>query len=379
MGGKKGQSKYTLDDVKNEASKKGLILLSTEYVNTSKKLSLQCPKHGIFEMDFSCLLSQSGCRKCGRGKQGQYRKLAFDFVKKEIEKKGYELLSTKYEGANKKMELKCSKHGVFKTSYSIIKQGHGCKKCGREQAIKKTRYSVEDANAIIKSMGYEGSYPENITVEDKFFITCPKHGQIETYLTSLRCGHGCYYCGVEKTHAKLRTPIEEVNQIVESFGYKLKSEYRERHLMIDLECPRHGIFKTRFGDIKKGVGCPACSSLKTEKECREIFNKFLNKHFIPVSYKDFILSQSKRPLKLDGFCKELKLAFEYDGKQHYEQAWYQTKDVFDRANYRDLCKNLLCQQHGIYLIRIPYFVKEIESFIQEEINIWKVSISGCNE
>jgi hypothetical protein len=102
-----------------------------------------------------------------------------------------------------------------------------------------------------------------------------------------------------------------------------------------------------------GCGCPRCAKkmYKSENACREIFEEEL---FYPFP--------NLRPawlggLELDGYCKDLNLAWEYNGKQHYEYVKF-----FHRGNpnnlilqqERDALKHKLCKAHVVNVITIPY-------------------------
>jgi hypothetical protein len=61
-------------------------------------------------------------------------------------------------------------------------------------------------------------------------------------------------------------------------------------------------------------------------------------------------------MELDGYCEELKLAFEYQGVQHFihnEFFHREAKDLEQRKLDDDL-KARLCHEHGVHLIVIPY-------------------------
>lgn len=77
---------------------------------------------------------------------------------------------------------------------------------------------------------------------------------------------------------------------------------------------------------------------------------------------------TQRCLELDGYNKELKLAFEYDGQQHYcwPNAFHKTRQQFDAQQQRDRLKRVLCDMAGVTLITVPYTVKhkEIEPFLR---------------
>ena len=74
-------------------------------------------------------------------------------------------------------------------------------------------------------------------------------------------------------------------------------------------------------------------------------------------------------LELDCFNPEMKLAVEYNGVQHYKFVPYfhRTKETFYNQKYRDEIKKYKCKENGIDLIEVPYDVKNIENFIEDEL------------
>uniref|UniRef100_A0A6C0J1G4 Uncharacterized protein n=1 Tax=viral metagenome TaxID=1070528 RepID=A0A6C0J1G4_9ZZZZ len=70
------------------------------------------------------------------------------------------------------------------------------------------------------------------------------------------------------------------------------------------------------------------------------------------------LHKTNRCLELDGYCPELCLAIEYNGRQHYEWPNFtgMTWEEFERQRERDQFKAEACIKNNICLIRIPYTV-----------------------
>ncbi len=71
----------------------------------------------------------------------------------------------------------------------------------------------------------------------------------------------------------------------------------------------------------------------------------------------FLMNPStKRNLEIDFFCKELRLAIEVNGRQHYEMTPFFHKDSesFDRQLERDSTKARLLKENDISLIVVPY-------------------------
>jgi len=74
-------------------------------------------------------------------------------------------------------------------------------------------------------------------------------------------------------------------------------------------------------------------------------------------------------LELDIYIPELKLAFEYNGKQHYELIeFFHTEEEFEAQQYRDRCKKKICKLKGITLIKIKYDEDLSEQLILTKIN-----------
>lgn len=65
---------------------------------------------------------------------------------------------------------------------------------------------------------------------------------------------------------------------------------------------------------------------------------------------------SNGALFLDIYLPRLKIAFEYDGQQHFEynEHFHGNKENFLKARRRDNEKDDQCEQQGITLIRVAY-------------------------
>ena len=76
-------------------------------------------------------------------------------------------------------------------------------------------------------------------------------------------------------------------------------------------------------------------------------------------------------LELDMFDRDLMLAVEYNGRQHYEYVPYfhRSRESFQNQKYRDRMKRESCRKLDINLIEVPYTVKnhEIEGYLIGEL------------
>jgi hypothetical protein len=108
---------------------------------------------------------------------------------------------------------------------------------------------------------------------------------------------------------------------------------------------------------------------QSEEECRNII-EFLTGEKFPKIRPDFLqYPKTGNNLELDGYCPELRIAFEYNGKQHYSFVPYFHKsyDDFMEQIKHDNFKKERCHNLGIRLIVVPYNVKNITKYIYEEL------------
>lgn len=57
-------------------------------------------------------------------------------------------------------------------------------------------------------------------------------------------------------------------------------------------------------------------------------------------------------LEFDGYCAELKIAFEHQGHQHFRKSYYMSDVDFLKQQQRDRIKKTLAEQNGILLIEV---------------------------
>lgn len=95
-----------------------------------------------------------------------------------------------------------------------------------------------------------------------------------------------------------------------------------------------------------------------ERITRRVFEHLFRKPFVKVR-PDFLKNpETGRNLELDGYNEELKIGFEYNGIQHYcfPNGFNKTRKEFEYQLRKDKFKLEKCNEHGIYLITVPYSV-----------------------
>lgn len=141
-------------------------------------------------------------------------------------------------------------------------------------------------------------------------------------------------------------------------------------------------FSSSMPELKRFVSAvPSVKKLnKKEEMCRSILEKVFGMPFPTIRPKWLRNPSTNRPLELDCYNEQLKLAIEYDGEQHYKhvQVFHNSPDDLGKQIERDSIKTKLCRENGVNLVRVPYWIKpeNLENYILSEIK--SVMSEGLN-
>jgi hypothetical protein len=113
--------------------------------------------------------------------------------------------------------------------------------------------------------------------------------------------------------------VRKIDQYAQDRGGRcwMSISLNERALF---ECEQgHLWFGTPVSMIHGKTWCPECASGTSERICRRLFEFiFPNHRFAKERPKWLTNPDTNRSLELDGYCDDLKMAFEYQGIQHYK-------------------------------------------------------------
>lgn len=96
---------------------------------------------------------------------------------------------------------------------------------------------------------------------------------------------------------------------------------------------------------------------KKEATLQRVLNDLLpDAEYIDNGYYSWLQSPKNSPLQLDRYYPDLKLGFEFNGRQHYEFNRYMHKDedAFEYLRACDRKKAKDCRRHGVTLITVKY-------------------------
>ena len=370
--------RYKLNESKEEL-KSGLEDFGYLY-----KLKLICPQgHECDKTSVNDFTGKhkNGCKICA-GNQPWSKRIPE--LKKIIKDRGYELNESEDElksGLKKdkqkyKLKLICSEghecNSISIDGFTGKKTQYGCSVC-----IGQIPWSerIPELLEIIKDRGYKLNESEDELKSGikknkyKLKLICPEGHQCNTLtINGFTCKTTHYGCSVCANKQPWSERIPELLEIIKERGYKLnesedelKSGLEEFAISYKLKliCPEgHESYRTNVDRFtgKQQQGCPTCSTGKSEKMMVEIIEELYGKNAGYKGKHSFIKNITGFNLELDYFIEHQRLAFEYNGGQHYE---YIPKhfhrngyDVFTEQQEKDKLKRKLCEENGITLISI---------------------------
>ena len=335
-------------DRSNKTHKNKFDYSLVDYKNTSTKVKIICPKHGVFEQTPHSDLYR-GCPSCSGLKKPTTEEFKIKAIKTHGYRYDYSLVD--YHNSSTKVKIICTEHGLFEQSpNSHISQKHGCPKCSGQN---KTAFEITENFNKVHNNKYTYDFSNYKNKHSKVSIICPEHGKFNQVAYQHLNGVGCPTCA----GCKKKTTDEfiiEANKIHNfKYDYSL-TIYKNSHKKVKIICPEHGIFEQTPNSHTRVRGCPHCIT-KTSKGENTIIDYFNEKNikFIP-QYK-FEECKLERKLPFDFYLPDKNMCIEYDGEQHFKtsKAWG-GEEKLKMTQLRDKIKTDFCINNNITLIRIKY-------------------------
>lgn len=188
------------------------------------------------------------------------KKLTYDFVKSEFEKRNYVLLETEYVNNRTKMRYICDKGHENYIRYDDLKRGKGCKKCAYVNLSEKKKRSFSYIKNYIEKENYkllsnESNYINN---KSKLKILCDKGHVYISRWNSFQMGNRCPKCA-----NNIRYDFKYIKNVIKEKlpNYKLlskKEDYINNISKLNLRCDNGHIWNVCFRSILNNHKCNKC-------------------------------------------------------------------------------------------------------------------------
>lgn len=320
------------------AASRGGSCLAKDYVNNSTKVRWRCSEGHEWDASPRDVKSRTWCPQCAGKKKG-----TIDEVSALAKERGGKCLSSEYKNRNSKLLWECSEGHHWKATAGSVVSGSWCQHCAGN-----AKGTIEEMRTIAEERGGKCLSSKYRNKSSKLLWECDKgHRWAATSGNVKSNGSWCPKCfGSEKLG------IERMREIAESRGGEcLSTEYVSTKSKLRFSCAFGHKWETKPAVLMKGSWCPKCSEGLGERICRAFFEQLFEVKF-PKLRPSWLVGEHGAFLELDGYCEELGLAFEHQGKQHYSRRFNSASGLSD-IRRRDEIKRALCKEHGVTLIEIP--------------------------
>lgn len=192
---------------------------------------------------------------------------------------------------------------------------------------------------------------------------------------------GCPVCGLRvrsekrtKTQEQFEKELSVVNSDIDVVG-----KYIGTHKKIRCHCRICDIYWDAYPAnlLNKSAACPNCNISNGEREMVQCLREIgLNIE----QQKTLKYLSDRNPLRLDAYCEDLRIAFEYNGEQHYRAVDFAGRGdewalkQFKLTQIRDSAKKRILDENNIRLITVPYWERDnIKSYLEDKLKDIKIA------
>lgn len=287
------------------------------------------------------------------------RRLTIEALRDLALSRGGACLSDSYSNNKAPLLWRCSEGHEWEANAHNIRKGRWCPQCfwsRRSEGIPKAPSSyvrltsqVFEEMALARGGRFLGFEPER-----RVRLSCSEGHEWIAMSGNIRSGHWCPLCANARAGRILAGSVEDVVEIATSRGGAVVGgAYLNAHSPLTLRCFEGHEWTAPASNIRNGTWCPECKH-KGEKLMRDVLEKLTGERFAKMR-PAWLRWRSGRLLELDCINERLGIAFEYNGRQHYEKvAYFRMDDArLDDQRERDAFKRAECVKRSIFLVEVP--------------------------
>jgi len=339
-----------LQEMQQLAQIRGGVCLSKHYVDHEAKLRFRCAEGHEWGAVPSSIRRGTWCRICGSKRAGRSKALTIEIMCRIAAKRGGECLSKAYENNLTKLRWRCKEGHEWETVPASILRGSWCRICAgilpKDLALQELQKLAVRRGGVLLSKRYKRS-------QSHLLWQCAKGHKWKAVPSAIKAGTWCPVCG-----GSFPLNIRLMQDAARVYGGRcLSKKYININTHLRWSCLEGHEWDAKPYHVMTGHWCPICSSGISERICRALLERVTGAPF-PKMRPRWLRNDRGRQMELDGYAEPLRLAFEYQGVQHYEPIPFLDPNGlrFRQRQQDDRRKRQLCSQNGVTLLEIPYHI-----------------------
>ena len=339
--------------------------LSEKYVNAHTKLLWQCSEDHQWSATPDSVKHGSWCPECARLKLSALNTTTdITDIRKIAEQKGGRCLSDNYVNNSTKLLFECTEGHQWEATPKNIKKGRWCRKCAGLEKL-----TIEDMQNLAERRGGKCLSKKYTNANTHLLWECSEGHRWKAKPTNIKSGKWCAQCAGVAKHT-----LDDMIKLASDRGGKcLSTEFKSVHKKMIWECAKGHQWEATPNHVRLGTWCPQCSTSLGERICTAYFEQLFDAEF-NKSYPKWLKNTEGFQLELDGYNKNLGIAFEHQGLQHqsFTPFFHKSKADFEKIKENDRIKYDLCKKNNVHLIHIPEIpsrlaIRRVKSFIKTEL------------
>ncbi len=296
------------------------------------------------------------------------KKITIQDMYRLAQERGGKCHADEYINSATKLLWECSLGHRWTATPSKISMGRWCPVCGGSQVL-----TIKEMRDIAESRGGKCLSVEYVNIKTHLLWECSKKHRWKAVPFSIKRGSWCPECAGTQKHN-----IEMMKALAKSRGGEcLSDSYVNNSTALEWKCSEGHHWESAPNKIRSGRWCPECSSSLGERLCKVFFEDVFDAKF-PRSYPEWLVNDSGNRMELDGYCDDLRVAFEHHGEQHYSLTTHfiKTKEKLIVRQDLDEQKRKLCEENGVVLIEVPEIKMPFKADILRKALIEIIKSSG---
>ena len=279
-----------------------------------------------------------------------YKYMQEEIIKqfKAVHGNKYDYSLVVFKTVSDKIDIICSKHGIFKMPVVKHKLGQGCPKCAGRY---RTTESLINEFREVHGGKYDYSKVEFVKMHEKVCIICPEHGEFwQTPSKHLTKEQGCPKCSRAHRNDKKRITVEQFKEHCSEihnnkYDYSLVN-FKTKMDYVDIICPKHGVFRQQANNHWNGYGCMKCGVeragivSKGESDIAELVESIVGAENVIRNDRSVLGGK-----EIDIYVPSKKIGVEYNGILFHSEK-------YDKDNQYHLNKTEGCRKKGVRLIHV---------------------------